>query len=133
MRARRLLAELVAALAAEGSTGGVLGAALAAELGVLDVGVGVVLVGNDLDGVIVGGGLLGGLLVLALLHALADVLHGLAEGGADLREVLGPEDDQDDDKDDDELGNAKTKNHVNSSVCGDVQRLAGAAQTYGLV
>ena len=51
------------------------------------------------------------LLVLALFHALADVLDGLAKGAADLGEVLGPKDDQHDDEDDDDLKRPHAKNH----------------------
>ena len=47
-------------------------------------------------------GLLGLGLIVAL-HTLADILDGRAEGLAELRQVLGPEDNQDNDENNDEL------------------------------
>ena len=43
-------------------------------------------------------------------HALAQALHGLAEGGAELGEVLRPEDEQHDDEADTELRHAQSEN-----------------------
>ena len=90
----------------QSGVGRVLGAALGAERppssAAVGGGVGVVLVLDDVDrGVVVGLDRGVGRLVLgALLHALADVLDGLAQRGADLGQVLGPKDDEDDDEDD---------------------------------
>ena len=47
-------------------------------------------------------GLLGLGLIVAL-HTLTDILDGRAEGLAELRQVLGPEDNQDNDENNDEL------------------------------
>ena len=68
--------------------------------GVGDLG----LVLDDLDD------LLGLVVLLVEGHALAQALHGLAEGGAELGEVLRPEDEQHDDEDDNELRHAQSEN-----------------------
>ena len=46
---------------------------------------------------------------MGLSTAVAQVLHGLAESAAELREILRPEDKQDDRKDDEQFRSAHTK------------------------
>ena len=62
-------------------------------------------------------GLLFLFLLLARIHPLAQAADGVAERLAQLRKVLGPEDDKDDQQDDDELKAAHSENfHGSSSV-----------------
>lgn len=82
--------------------------------GVLVIGVDVGNVNDVLGRLGLGRGLgLGGLVVA--LHALADALDRLAEGLAELREVLRAKDHENDDQDDDELRGTQSKKHINSS------------------